>query len=836
VRNTSKFDNQLRERLVTTAICLVLFLVAMLPRVTHLRAFLTPDEQLWHDRSVGFALGLLEGDWTRTLQSRHPGVTTMWTGTLGLAARYLLSGQSGSMSFRDFGAGTAFSLDLVLYLRMPTVVLSALLVPLSYLLASRLWNRRVALLGALLLAFDPFVIGHSRIFQQDALTTIWTTLSVLCLLTALRARRPWAFTTISGVTGALAMLSKASAFFLIPFAAFAATVEWLSEWRQRTSRTSRVRQLVGMVAVWILAMAATWLVIWPAMWRRPLETVSTVVGLTIANPSRTQAAGNFFMGQPVRDPGPLFYPLAFVFRTTPLSLIGLTALIVALVISGVRAIRKRANRAEATTADCLRSPTTWIALASLVLFTAFVTVAIKKFDRYLLPAFPVTDYLAALGWWWLIGLLTHRIHVTQTKLVAAGAVIVLQAGMALSHHPYYLTAYNPLAGGGRTAQKVLFTGWGEGLERAAAYLNSKEGAEDLRVAAWYSPRCFSYFFIGQSWDLGELRSEQDLFNKGIDYAVLYVNQVQRRVPNGEMIALFQAHEPEYVVRLSGVDYAWVYRLSKTYPWRQEVTFGEQLKLEDSQIDPTEVQPGESITVTLHWQTLDQTQHKYAVDLLLLSLADRVWARTTGTLTPLTAEQDTSTTYTLPVPLGTPPGSYRLTIQIRDAESGQALDPSSWTVARLDVPATTQATAQQLDIANPVQAALGESVRLLGYNLEGAPSAGQTLQVALFWEALRPMERDYTVFVHLLGPEGRIQGQWDSQPADGLYPTSRWQAGEIIRDRYDLMVAADAPPGNYRIVAGMYLLQTGERLAVTLRGQQLGDHVVLTDALDVEAAP
>jgi 4-amino-4-deoxy-L-arabinose transferase-like glycosyltransferase len=822
-------DKQTQERLLTAAICLVLFLVALAPRVTTLHAFLTPDEQLWCDRSVRFALGLLEGDWTRTLQTYHPGVTTMWTGTLGLAARYLLSGQSGAMSFHDFVAGTVFSLDLAPYLRMPTVVLSALLVPFSYLLASRLWNRRVALPGALLLAFDPFVIGHSRVLQQDALTTIWATLSVLCLLAALRARRPWALITVSGVAGALAMLSKTSAFFLIPFTVIAAVVEWLDGWQRGASRA---RLLVGMVAVWALAMIAAWFAIWPAMWSIPLEAVNTVVGQTVVN-YESHPGDNFFMGQPVRDPGPLLYPLAFAFRTTPLSLIGLAVLIAALGISGARTIRRQGNRAEAIAPDCLNGSSTWSALAFLILFGAFITVAVKKFDRYLLPAFPTTDYLAALGWWWLTDILTLRIRASQMKLVAVGAVAALQAGMALSHHPYYLTAYNPLAGGGRIAQKILFTGWGQGLERAAAYLNGKEGAKDLRVASWYSPRCFGHFFVGRSWDLGEFRSEQDLFNRGIDYAVLYANQVQRQLPDRDLVALFQTHEPEYVVRLEGVDYAWVYRLPSTYPWAQEVTFGEQLHLEDCQIDPTEVRPGEPITVTLRWQALEQTQRAYTVDLLLLSLADQVWAQTTGTIAPLSTGQVTSTSYTLSVLPGTPPGGYRLAVQVRDAESGQPLDPPSWTVARLDLPATAHATAQQLGIANPVEAELGGRVRLLGYNLEGALSPGQTFRVILFWEALHPMERDYTVFVHLLGPEGHIQGQWDSQPADGLYPTSRWQAGEIIRDRYDLTVAPDAPPGRYQIEVGMYLLQTGERLAITSQdGQQPGDHVVLTDTLTV----
>ena len=67
-----------------------LFLVALLPRVLTLGQFITSDEPLWATRSMAFLTGVLTADWKATLQTGHPGVTTMWTGSLGLVSDYVL--------------------------------------------------------------------------------------------------------------------------------------------------------------------------------------------------------------------------------------------------------------------------------------------------------------------------------------------------------------------------------------------------------------------------------------------------------------------------------------------------------------------------------------------------------------------------------------------------------------------------------------------------------------------------------------------------------------------------------------------------------------------------
>jgi hypothetical protein len=131
--------------------------------------------------------------------------------------------------------------------------------------------------------------------------------------------------------------------------------------------------------------------------------------------------------------------------------------------------------------------------------------------------------------------------------------------------------------------------------------------------------------------------------------------------------------------------------------------------------------------------------------------------------------------------------------------------------------------------HPSAAVFGQAARLLGYSLEaGTAAPSDTLHLTLYWQALAPMDRAYTAFVHLLGAYNPASGGpvWaghDGQPLGGHYATDRWQPGQVILDVHPLAIPADAPPGEYTIEAGLYLLETMGRLpAVDADGQRLAD--------------
>ena len=106
------------------------------------------------------------------------------------------------------------------------------------------------------------------------------------------------------------------------------------------------------------------------------------------------------------------------------------------------------------------------------------------------------------------------------------------------------------------------------------------------------------------------------------------------------------------------------------------------------------------------------------------------------------------------------------------------------------------------------------IALLDVKTEGAPGPGGRVVIEPVWQALRPLDRDYTVFFHVVGPDGARVGQQDGFPQGGQAPTSGWTPGRLVADRYEAALAADAPLGGpYRYWLGFYDAATGQRLSV-----------------------
>ena len=111
-------------------------------------------------------------------------------------------------------------------------------------------------------------------------------------------------------------------------------------------------------------------------------------------------------------------------------------------------------------------------------------------------------------------------------------------------------------------------------------------------------------------------------------------------------------------------------------------------------------------------------------------------------------------------------------------------------------------------------------------------AGDVIGATFRWRALKSIEQDYTIFVQLLGPDGRLHGQVDAWPVQGTLPTSQWAPGDEVVDRHAVRLDADAPSGRYQVHAGWYLLETMERLQIVGgRGHPVGDSLVVGE-LDV----
>jgi len=253
------------------------------------------------------------------------------------------------------------------------------------------------------------------------------------------------------------------------------------------------------------------------------------------------------------------------------------------------------------------------------------------------------------------------------------------------------------------------------------------------------------------------------------------------------------------------------------------TFGHKIQLLASRVDKTHLASGGQLKVTLFWRALRRVGGDYTIYLKLINPTYHIWGQQDSR-----PYHDGSSTYTwqegqiiydprqLKLLPGTPPGEYQIEIIPVEIYSTEALEADTGEpvlIGPVEVPRRAPPPVEALDIEYPQEAILGDKVRLLGYNMESGFRPGDGIHLTLFWQCLEEMRQSYTVFIHLVDDQGTLWGQKDNPPVDGFYPTTKWQAGEIVRDQYDLLIPSDAPVGDYKIEVGMYLAETGERLLV-----------------------
>lgn len=100
---------------------------------------------------------------------------------------------------------------------------------------------------------------------------------------------------------------------------------------------------------------------------------------------------------------------------------------------------------------------------------------------------------------------------------------------------------------------------------------------------------------------------------------------------------------------------------------------------------------------------------------------------------------------------------------------------------------------------------GGKIQLMGAEpKQRSVAPGGVLTVRACWEALTPVEKDYTVFVQLVGEGDTRIGERHTYPGLGRFPTSLWPVGQAFCDDYRVRVAPWATvPELYDGLIGLY---------------------------------
>jgi hypothetical protein len=536
-----------------------------IPRRIDLNRAVTTDEILWIRRSRMFYLALKDGVYDDTFRAPHPGVSVMWLGTAGLLEKY----QSYRDQFQDQGDQLTIKyyfmgivnknpLENLVSTRIFMSYAHLIVLLLAFWITLRLIGMVPALVAFFLIAFDPFHLALTRIFHLDGLLGNFYLLSVLAIISFLYKRRAYDL-IVGGAAAGLSWLTKSPGFFLIPTAAVLFLYDFWDSSHQQYSLTlsKRLWRYTWSFALWILTAAIIFLVLWPAMWVNPIDVITKILDSTSGYAYGGHGTPVFFNGQ-IIESGDLglhffyFYPITYLWRTTPVVLLGLLAAIWALF-----------TKQDLFTKPGVRK-TLFGLFVAVVIFILGMNLGTKRFDRYIIPIYAPLDIVAGLGWTAIAIWVKEKLPSGYSKYVSA-AILVLIVGIqivsSLSIFPYNLAYYNPLLGGSRKAPQVMQIGWGEGLDQAAIYLNRKENAENLQALSWYANGPFSFFFQGESKNIRAgnfMEVDWQTLNES-DYLVIYVHQWQRNLP-AKLLAYVNNWEAEHSIWINNIEYARIYKV------------------------------------------------------------------------------------------------------------------------------------------------------------------------------------------------------------------------------------------------------------------------------------
>jgi hypothetical protein len=82
--------------------------------------------------------------------------------------------------------------------------------------------------------------------------------------------------------------------------------------------------------------------------------------------------------------------------------------------------------------------------------------------------------------------------------------------------------------------------------------------------------------------------------------------------------------------------------------------------------------------------------------------------------------------------------------------------------------------------------------------------GETVRVSVFMRALQPTDFDYALVVKLYGAGKTELARFDTYTGNGLWPSTFWRAGDVIRDDVDLRIPVTASaPSVLRLQVELY---------------------------------
>ena len=556
--------NAFSKRVFALFAFIFLITAIVLPRTIGLDRFVTVDEPAWLIYSSNFYYALGQNDLSKTVYEYHPAVTTMWIITAGFLwyfPDYRGLGQGYIDKYRKFDQIFATydkrPLELLKRSRLISVMINSFLLLVIFGFFRRLYGNTIAWVATLLIAFDPYFLGHSRLLNHEGMMSSLLLASLLAALIFIEQKPHWFFWLLSSVFAGLAILTKSPSVIIIPMVGLILFLKYFSQMKNLGQPVKWVDYFKFML-VYIIVVCITFVVLWPGMWVNPGKMLYEVFG---------NAASYAFQGSRLsvaKELNPNQFGLKFngifsfldslVWRTTPVTWLGV-------LLAGIGLLAKD----RFSFSPVVKRSIFYFGLFGTFFMLMFGIARGRNSPHYIVTSFVCLEVVAGIGLAggirWLGG---------KAKFFSRSGVIIslitgflgFQIASAVSQFPYYFTYLNPLVE--IFIKDIPNAGYGEGLEKAGEYLSQKPNARELTAISWFGYGPFSYFFSGQSIHMPPTTIMEPSLLENIrqsDYLVVYdINQRSLYRPALLMDSL-NGIAPETVIKINGQDYVSIYKVA-----------------------------------------------------------------------------------------------------------------------------------------------------------------------------------------------------------------------------------------------------------------------------------
>ncbi len=698
-------------------------------------------------------------------------------------------------------------------IRFLSVLIGTVTVAATHRVLKRILDQPTAVLGTLLLVTSPFHVRISRDARMYALLALWALLSISAFVSVLEQGRGdssprWFPALLTGrlnpvlsarmettARWALFWLATSLGIFTHYFMVFlllAQDLYLLLRWRRHRHLLPAWLACHGTLGIFLLLVAylspglSATLV---SLWQR--GTASTVRWQALA-----RGLNGLYLGVTSR---PDWRRLGVCLAATTLGLLPL---------------RQQNSKRIAGTDGLL-----WASLLSVPILAVLVLPE-QISGRYLTPAFPASIVAMAMGLSGLFDLVKNRLpakaEVRLQTVIACVLPLAMLSSVLLASAQAYRTVYFPP---------------GESYRDKIDYLNAYAQPDDgLLLHGPWQHLLLHYYDVEALNTYTVPLSDLRVDGARIDETLSQVFDTHERVwvsydsvepvdPNWEVSRWLHRHTHQVLAQGSLTLH---YRSPAVgtpsletgdgyeYDTQLSTQLGDRLLLTRTALSNVELTSGEAVLLLSQWRVLDAIFDGLRLRLELVGPGDQVWETyefmtgPTGVSDESGGEDDTFIERRgLTVPVGTPPGDYRLRLRVISPGGQEWLpkgdEPLEVGSIRVQHHTPRSQVVQTLP-GQDLHAVFGGTISLVGYAPWGHSfSQGNPVLFDVYWQALRRPTDDYELEVEVLQQDGTsVLTSKRLQHLAGRLPTSSWEAGELLKAHVAVQLPADAPPGPFQV--------------------------------------